>query len=97
MKHFVVEVTYTASIEQIDASLNVHRNFLQSGFDKGWLLMSGPQIPRTGGIIIARSPSLHELQNFFLDDPYQKSKLAVYRFIEFNPVKRSSFIESWIE
>ena len=97
MKHFVIEVTYLVPLEKIDENLVDHRAFLQKGYDKGWLLMSGSQNPRTGGIIIARGPSLEEISEFFKDDPFQKRSLAKYRIIEFTPVKRNTFIEPWIE
>ena len=97
MKYFVVEVTYTAPIEIIDVNLQYHRDFLQTGYDKRLLLMSGPQNPRTGGILIARSNSLADLKAFFSNDPYQKLALAEYRFIEFSPVKHAKLVESWIE
>ena len=59
MKHFLVEITYTADIiDKIEVILPDHRAFLQTGYDRGWLLMSGPLNPRTGGIVIARAPSL---------------------------------------
>lgn len=95
MKYFVVEITYRASVEKIDAAVADHRAFLQSGYDNGSLLCSGPQIPKTGGIIIARAESLEALKEFFTNDPYQARKLAEYRFIEFNPVKRQPFLASW--
>ena len=96
MKHFLVEVTYTASLEKIDEILAAHRAFLQIGYDRGWLLMSGGQNPRMGGIIIARAPSLADLQAFFTADPYQQAGVADYRFLEFNPVKRQPWLETWV-
>lgn len=39
---FVLLVTYTAPLERIDSVLAQHRNFLQTGYDKGFLLASGP-------------------------------------------------------
>jgi uncharacterized protein YciI len=96
MKHFMVEVTYTGTPEQIAATVTEHRAYLQIGFDKGWLLMSGPRSPRTGGIVIARAPSLEALQGFFKTDPYNLKHFATYQFIEFDPVKRQSFMETWI-
>jgi uncharacterized protein YciI len=95
MKHFVIEITYKAPLEQIDAAVGDHRQFLQGGYDLGLLLFSGPQNPRTGGIIIARAESLEAIQDLFKKDPYQARGLASYRFIEFNPVKRQNFLESW--
>jgi uncharacterized protein YciI len=96
MKSFIIEVTYTAPLDQIDANVTEHRAFLQTGYDKGWLLCSGPQNPRTGGMIVARAPSLDELKNFCNQDPFIQRKLASYRFVEFNPVKRQAFMEDWL-
>jgi uncharacterized protein YciI len=96
MKHFLIEVTYLAPFEQIAEVVGEHRAFLQTGFDRGWLLMSGPRVPRTGGLIVARAPSLEELQAFFTHDPYQLKKMASYQYSEFDPVKRQSFLEDWV-
>jgi uncharacterized protein YciI len=96
MKHYVVEITFTAPLTRIEEILPQHRAFLQTGYDRGWLLMSGPLQPRTGGLVVARSPSLEEIQSFFRQDPYQLNGVATYRFVEFSPVKRQPSMESWI-
>ena len=96
MLHFVVEITFTAEFARIEPVVPDHRSFLQSGYDRGWLLMSGPQNPRTGGMVIARAPSRTELEAFFRSDPYATAGVASYRFTEFNPVKRQGFLESWV-
>jgi len=96
MKHFLVEITYTAPIEKIEYVLPDHRVFLQNGYDRGWLLMSGPLSPRTGGIVIARAPSLEELQFFFRQDPYSLQQVATHRMVEFSPVKRQPLVEGWV-
>jgi uncharacterized protein YciI len=95
MKHFIIEITYLIPFEQIRETVPAHRAFLQSGYDCGWLLMSGPQNPLTGGIVVARAPDLEALQAFFQDDPYRQHSLASYRFMEFNPVKRQAFMDEW--
>jgi len=96
MKHFIVEITYTLPAEQVTDVTPDHRVFLQSGYDSGMLLFSGPQVPRVGGIVVARAASLEEIQQFFADDPYLKRGAATYRFIEFNPVKYQAFMEPWL-
>jgi uncharacterized protein YciI len=96
MKHFIVEITYTAPLAKIDETLPLHREFLQTGYDKGWLLMSGPRNPRVGGIVIARAPSLEDIEAFFKNDPYQQRAQATYSFIEFEPVKKAPVIETWL-
>ena len=96
MKHFIVEITYTVPVEKLANVTPVHRAFLQTGFDSGLLLFSGPQVPRVGGLVVARAASLEEIQRFFAEDPYQVQGLGTYRFIEFDPVKYQSFMESWL-
>jgi uncharacterized protein YciI len=97
MKHFVVEVTYIAPLSSIDAALADHRAFLQLGYDQGLLLCSGPQEPRTGGVMLARAPSRDDLRDFFRSDPFQARNLAKYRFVEFTPVKHQGWLADWVE
>lgn len=96
MKYFIVEITYLQPIEVISQTTPEHRVFLQGGYERGWLLASGPQVPKVGGVIIARAPSLEALKEFFAGDPYQVKGLGSYRFIEFEPVKRQPFMEEWL-
>ena len=96
MKHFMIEITYLVPAEQLAEIVPVHRAFLQTGYDAGKLLFSGPQNPRVGGIVLARAESLEEIQQFFKDDPYQIQGLAGYRFVEFAPVKFQAFMEPWL-
>ena len=96
MKHFLIEIQYTAPPEIIAGILADHRAFLQIGYDQGWLLMSGPMNPKTGGIVIARAPSLEEIQTYFLNDPYGQNQAATYRFVEFDPIKRQPVLEDWV-
>ena len=96
MTHFLVELTYTAPLEAIDAAVADHRAYLQTGYDRGLLLMSGPQNPKVGGLIVCRAASRDEIERYFAEDPFQKRGLATYRFVEFNPVKHQPFVGEWI-
>lgn len=96
MLHFLVEITYTVAFEALSSVVPDHRAFLQTGYDKGWLLMSGPLNPKTGGIVVAKAPSIDDLRAFFSKDPYSIKGLAKYRFVEFEPVKRQALLEDWV-
>ncbi len=96
MKHFLVELTYTAPLERIDQVVGDHRNFLQKWYDVGTFLYSGPQEPRTGGIILARAESREKLESILAQDPYKLQGCAMYRVVEFTPVKSQEFMKSWI-
>ncbi len=96
MKHFMIEVTYRIPVEELGERLDLHRAFLQTGYDRGLLLMSGPQNPKVGGIVIARAESLGEITGFFAEDPYVLLGLADYRFVEFAPVKYADIVADWV-
>lgn len=96
MKHFLVYIQYKVPVEQLGDAIRLHREFLQIGYDRGWLLMSGPRNPKTGGIIVARAPSREELASFFEDDPYKVMGLADHEFTEFDPVRFQPFLADWV-
>ncbi len=96
MKHYIIEVIYTAPIEQIEAATPDHRVFLDSGYARSILLLSGPQIPRTGGMLVARAESLEAMEAFTHEDPFFQRNLARYRIVEVNPLKRQPFLNDWL-
>jgi uncharacterized protein YciI len=96
MKHFIVDIQYLVPVDQLADILPAHRAFLQTGYENGLLLLSGPKEPRTGGLLVARSESLDALREFFSHDPYHLNNLALHTFTEFNPVLRQSWLEDWV-
>ena len=84
---YILEVTYTAPIEKIDEQLIPHRSYLDLHYSKGNLICSGPQNPRTGGLIITSFKKREEVDSFISGDPFHVFSLAVYRVIEFDPIK----------
>ena len=97
MRHFVVEIIYKAPIEKIEELTPIHREFLQTGYKAGMLLVSGPKVPRTGGIVIAKASSMEELAEFFKNDPYSLNDVADYSFIEFNAKSHQEILKDWLE
>ncbi len=97
MKHYLVEITYNVPEAELGEAVAEHRSFLEIGYDRGWLLYSGLQIPHLGGIVIARAPTLLELRRFFDEDVYARRNLARYRFLEFEPTKWQPFLRDWVE
>ena len=58
MKHFLLEGQHLLPYDQRAPELiAAHRQFLQQGYDEGRFLVSGPSIPPTGGMLIARAGS----------------------------------------
>lgn len=95
MPHYIVEITYRVPLPRIEQTVAAHRAHLQTGYDRGLLLASGPQSPRQGGILIARAAARTELEAFIAQDPYRREDLADYRLIEFLPVMHQSWTAEW--
>lgn len=95
MKHFIVEINYLVPLARVQESVPAHRAYLQTGYDAGLLLCSGPKVPATGGFMLARAASLEALQDFFAQDPFSIEQLASFTFSEFQPVKRQGWAEAW--
>lgn len=84
---FVLSVSYTAPIQVIEEHLEDHRDWLDGKFKDGTFLASGPKVPRSGGIILARGISLEELKALVADDPFVLAKIARYEFTAFEPTR----------
>jgi len=77
----VVMLHYTAPIEALDAQLAAHRDWLKTSMDSGRLLAAGRNVPRTGGMFLARG-TLDEVQAWAKTDPFAVHGLADYSFTE---------------
>jgi uncharacterized protein YciI len=96
MKHFLLEGEYLAPFEELAELVPKHREFLQKGYDAGFFLCSGPQIPARGGFLLARAASLAELQQLLADEPFTKAKkMRFSRIAEFNPVQHQPILKDW--
>ena len=84
-KMFAVLVKYVKPLEQIDACLEAHRAYLRTNCDAGRFVMAGRQVPRTGGLILARAESKEELRRLLDDDPFRRAGVAEYEIIQFVP------------
>jgi len=81
---FLIEITYTRPIEEIEAKTAEHRAWLDERIAEGLLILTGPKVPRTGGFLIARGgKSLEEVTAIMKQDPFAAHGLADYRIVEF--------------
>lgn len=93
---FVIIITYKKSLELIDQHLVAHRAFLDEGYQKNFFIASGPQNPRTGGIILSQLKDRAQLEAVLKHDPFRVHDIADYQFIEFDPVKYHPTFSSFI-
>jgi uncharacterized protein YciI len=86
---FVIELTYKAPLADIDPRMRAHVAFLKKYYAAGNFLVSGRQVPRTGGIIIALAHSREQIESIMAEDPFCKHGLADVRVIEFRASQRA--------
>lgn len=82
---FIVSLTYTASLEEVDKFLALHVSYLEEQYALGNFIASGRKVPRTGGVILSKMDSLESLQAVLEKDPFKINDLAAYEIIEFTP------------
>jgi uncharacterized protein YciI len=96
MQHFVLEGEYLVPFEELADLLPAHRAFLQKGYDAGFFLCSGPQVPARGGFLIARAQSRAELEELLADEPFTKAKkMRFSRITQFDPVLHQPVLRDW--
>ena len=86
---FVIELTYRASLAEIDAQMSAHVRYLKKYYASGHFVVSGRQIPRAGGIILAVGNSREEIEAIARQDPFCAKGLADFRVIEFRASQRA--------
>lgn len=82
-------IRYRAPIEVIEAATEAHRAYLRELKSAGTLVVSGPVVPRTGGVLLLRVPddnSAAALDAVRDGDPFWKQGLANYELLPWNPV-----------
>ena len=93
---FVIELTYNADLARIDEQMTAHVAFLKKYYDAGHFLVSGRQIPRTGGIILAVGRDRQQIEAIVHEDPFVAHGLADFRVIEFRASQRAGDIQKRI-
>lgn len=82
----IIELVYQKPLAEIEKYLSAHRAWLETYYQKGLLLASGPKNPRDGGIIIALMDK-KTANEWITEDPFHQHGLVRYTITEFEPVK----------
>ena len=90
---FVVDLHYVVPLEEIDAAIPGHVDFLKANYASGAFVLSGRKAPRTGGGIIAVAESREKLEAVLREDPFHKAGLARYTITEFTPTMRAAQLD----
>ena len=94
---FIVLITYKKQLDVIDQHLAAHRSYLDGGYQKNYLIASGPRNPRTGGVLISQLDDRSQLEIFLQQDPFHIHDVADYEIVEFVPNKYHKNFKCFIE
>ncbi|MFF5700960.1 YciI family protein [Streptomyces sp. NPDC012794] len=90
---FVMELTYTAPVEAVEARMDAHVAWLDGHYASGVFLASGRKVPRDGGMILARGVSRAEIEKIASEDPFAVAGVCAYRITEFIASRTSSHLD----
>ena len=82
---FIVTLTYCKPLADIDALMQAHVDWLRRCYDSGLFIASGRRVPRTGGVILARSGDRAALDAALAEDPFVTNGAATVDVVEFTP------------
>lgn len=91
---FVVSISYTVELSEVDPHIDAHIIFLEKYYATGNFIASGRKVPRTGGVILAQAESKTALERILQEDPFAKANIAEYEITEFIPTKVAEGLEA---
>ncbi|MGW6259440.1 YciI family protein [Streptomyces sp. NPDC055085] len=94
---FVLELTYTAPLEAVDAVLEAHVAWLDQQYAAGSFLASGRKNPRDGGVILAVAEDRAGIEEITAGDPFVIAGVCAYRVTEFVATKTAPGLERYRE
>ncbi|EPJ1397361.1 YciI family protein [Yersinia enterocolitica] len=89
---FVVSLTYHQPIDVVEALAVSHKDWLKKYYAQGVFIASGRKVPRTSGIILAKSIDREELDKILAEDPF--NAVAHYEVTEFIPSMTIESVET---
>ncbi len=92
---FLLELTYTADLADIDAAMKAHMRWLNAQYAAGHFLISGRKIPRDGGVILATGESRDAIEAIAAQDPFVVQGLATVRVVEFRASQKTKNGKLW--
>ncbi|MFF2188391.1 YciI family protein [Streptomyces sp. NPDC058155] len=80
---FVLELTYTAPLDRVDALSAEHLAWVDDHFAAGTFIASGRKKPRDGGVILAVGDDRAAVEALVAADPFVVGGVCAYRITEF--------------
>ncbi|MFD8688448.1 YciI family protein [Streptomyces sp. NPDC059651] len=86
---FVLELSYTAPLDRVDAVMQEHLAWLDTHYAAGVFIASGRKNPRDGGVILAVGDDRAAIERLTASDPFVVHGVCAYRITEFIATRTS--------
>lgn len=86
---FVLDLSYTAPLDRVDALMEDHVAWLDAQYAAGVFIASGRKNPREGGVILAVGDDRAAIARLAASDPFVVHGVCAYRVTEFIATKTS--------
>ena len=97
MKNFLILIRYKVPIEIVEEHTPAHRDYLKKQYERELLLMSGPFVPRTAGVLWGQAEDRKLIEEMTEGDPFYTNGVADFEIIEFKPVMHSPLLDQLFE
>jgi uncharacterized protein YciI len=76
-------LSYIVPLDEVERVREEHRAWIAEQYEAGRFVASGPKVPRTGGVILAKAMPRDELDEIIASDPFTREGVAAYGVVEF--------------
>lgn len=91
---YVVLLTYTAPLQEIDYALPDHSEWLTKQYEHEYLLASGRREAHLGEVLLVRPMPRGKLDAVLASDPLALARLAHHEVIEFSATRTAQELRS---
>ncbi|HEY8297688.1 MAG TPA: YciI family protein [Candidatus Baltobacteraceae bacterium] len=84
---------YVQPLDAVERFLAEHRAYLDRYYASGLFLVSGPQEPRVGGVIVTADASREDIERVLAEDPFVREGISECEIVEFKATKRAGGFE----
>lgn len=91
---FIIDIIYKVSLEEIDACMEEHNEYLNKYFALGNFFLAGRKNPRRGGIILALASDKEEIERISREDPFYINNLANIKITEFSGGRKAEHLDA---
>ncbi len=76
-------LTYIVGFDEVDDAKDMHMEYIAEAYRRGEILMSGPRVPREGGVVLLKTDDPAVAAEWAAGDPFAKHGVARYDVIPF--------------